>query len=157
MNMESSNEHPSHKMKIMVVDDHPVVREGLVQLINHEGDLNVSVLAETADQALAAMDTELVDLAVVDISLAGTNGIDLTKKLVARFPNMPILILTMHDELGYLKRAFCSGARGYITKQDAAENIVVAIRRLLGGKKYISDRMLRKYDSTDLGCSNWEI
>lgn len=157
MNMESTNERPSHKIKIMVVDDHPVVREGLVQLINQEGDLNVSVRAETADQALAAMDTELIDLAVVDISLVGTSGIDLTQKIVARFPNMPILILTMHDELSYVKRAFHFGARGYITKQDAAENIVVAIRRLLGGKKYLSDRMLRKCVSADLGCSNWEI
>ena len=98
--------------RILIVDDHPVVRRGLTQLINHEPELVVSAEAENAAQALEVLKKESVDIAVVDVSLNGTNGIQLTEKIKSKYPGLPVLILTIHDEDIYAKRALEAGAKG---------------------------------------------
>jgi DNA-binding NarL/FixJ family response regulator len=133
------------KTNILIVDDHSIVRKGLMQLINEEPDLVVCAEAENATQALEAIEKKQVDLAIVDISLDGTNGIQLTEKIKSQCPHLPVLILTMHDEAIYAKRAFQAGAEGYITKQEAAETIITAIRLMLSGKDYIGEPMAQKF------------
>ncbi len=138
------------EIRILIVDDHPIVRRGLVQLITQEPDLAVCAEAETAAQALELMDTHPVDLVVVDISLRGANGLQLTEKIKSRYPHLPVLILTMHDELHYAKRAFQAGAQGYVTKHEAPETIVIAIRLILDGKHYLSEKMAQKFLQEDI-------
>lgn len=130
--------------KILIVDDHPVVRQGLMQLINHEPDLEICAEAENAVQALETIETEHVDLAIVDISLCGTNGIELTERIKSSHPGLPVLILTMHDESIYAKLAFNAGAEGYLIKREAAETIISAIHLMLSGKKYISEQLAQE-------------
>jgi DNA-binding NarL/FixJ family response regulator len=133
-----------NKTRILVVDDHAIVREGLSLLINQELDLVVCAKAENAEDALDSLETEEIDLAIVDISLEGRSGLQLTEQIKSRYPNLPVLILTMHDEALYAKRAFQAGAKGFITKHEAAETIVAAIRLMLAGKDYISETMTQK-------------
>ncbi|MHC4483048.1 MAG: response regulator [Planctomycetota bacterium] len=133
------------KSRILIVDDHAVVRQGLTLLINQEADLVVCAEAENYEQALDAIETQQVDLVIVDISLNGTNGIQLTERIKSKYAHLPVLILTMHDEALYAKRAFQAGARGYITKHEAAETIIAAIRLMLSGKDYISETMTQKF------------
>jgi DNA-binding NarL/FixJ family response regulator len=123
------------------VDDHPIVRQGLALLINREADLTVCGDAEEAGSALRRIEELKPDLAVVDISLNGPDGLDLLKNLRARHPNLPVLILSMLDESLYAERALRDGASGYIMKQEATERVLVAIRRILGGEIYLSERM----------------
>ena len=136
------------RVSILIVDDHSIVRRGLIQLINQEPDLRVCGEVESGVQALAAIEEQAFDLAIVDISLNDINGIQLTEKIKSICPNLPVLILTMHDVVVYAERAFRAGAEGYITKNEAAEKIVTAIRQVLCGKKYISktirDNLSRK-------------
>ena len=138
----------NNKVKILIVDDHSIVRKGLIQLINQEPDLSVCGEAESAMEALAAIKERSFDMAVVDISLNNINGIQLTEKIHLLCPNLPVLILTMHNEGVYIERALRAGAAGYVTKNEAAEKIVTAIRQVLCGKEYISktvaDNSLRK-------------
>ncbi|MHC4912592.1 MAG: response regulator [Planctomycetota bacterium] len=138
--------HDCHKSKtgILIVDDHPIVRRGLVQLINQEFDLVVCAEAESAEEALEAVKTHQIDLAIVDISLVGTNGLKLTTKIKEQRPHLPVLILTMHDEARYAESAFEAGARGYVTKQEAAETVITAIRLVLGGQQYRSKTRAEK-------------
>jgi DNA-binding NarL/FixJ family response regulator len=132
------------KHAVFVIDDHPIVREGLVQLINRENDLVVCGLAEDAYGALKAMESVKPDIAVADISLKGTDGIELIKNMKMRFADLPVLVLSIHDESLYAPRALRAGARGYIMKQEATENVLVALRRVLGGEIYLSERMANK-------------
>jgi len=132
------------KTRILIVDDHPIVRRGLVLLINQEADLAVTAEAENAEQALQDIQEQRFDLAVVDISLGGTNGVELTERIKAKHPDLPVLILTMHDEPRYARSAFCAGAKGYVTKRDAAETVVTAIRLVRSGGNYVSDKMARR-------------
>ncbi|MHC4346490.1 MAG: response regulator [Planctomycetota bacterium] len=133
------------KTRILIVDDHPIVRRGLVLLINQEVDLSVTAEAENAEEALLDIGKQQFDLAIVDISLSGTNGVELTERIKTKHPNLPVLILTMHDEPRYARSAFCAGARGYVTKRDAAETVVTAIRLVRSGKNYVSDNMARNH------------
>lgn len=148
--MEEKLQHDNYNSKasILIVDDHSIVRKGLMQLINQEPDFVVCGQAENAAQALEIIEKQQVDLAIVDISLNGTNGIQLTEKIKSMRPNLPVLILTIHDELVYVKRALRAGVEGYVTKSESAEKIVTAIRQVLCGKEYISktvvDNSLRK-------------
>jgi DNA-binding NarL/FixJ family response regulator len=142
--MNETKEHHD-KGRILIVDDHTVVRQGLILLVNQEPDLVVCAEAENASQALEAIEKQHVDLAIVDISLEGTNGIKLTERIKSRHPHLPVLVLTMHDEALYVKRAFQAGAKGYITKHEAAETIITAIRLMLSGKDYISEAMTQKF------------
>ncbi len=143
---EEKEPHDSResKTRILIVDDHSIVRRGLIQLINQESDLVVCAEAENAEQALEAVTEQQVDLAVVDISLTGTNGIKLTEKIKEQRPHLPVLILTMHDEARYADSAFQAGARGYVTKQEAAETIITAIRLVLSGQQYLSKARAEK-------------
>jgi DNA-binding NarL/FixJ family response regulator len=130
------------KFRIMVVDDHAIVLHGLTQLINNSPDLEVTIQAQSAEAAIELLKANpLPDLVVTDISLPGLSGIDLTKTLTAQFPKLPVLVLSMHEEMVHGERAFRVGAKGYLTKQEAADKVVVAIRRILSGEDYLSERM----------------
>jgi DNA-binding NarL/FixJ family response regulator len=135
------------KRKVLVVDDHPIVREGMALLINREPDLTVCADAEESNAALQAIESLRPDLAIVDISLPGRDGLELLKLIRAKDPQMPVLILSMHGETTYAERALRAGANGYIMKQEATEKVLVAIRRILNREIYVSDeignRMLR--------------
>lgn len=134
--------------QIYIVDDHPIVRQALAQLINQETDLQVCGDAESAQQAVQAITKSPPDVAIVDISLKGASGIELIKTLKARQPELLVLVLSMHEESLYAERALRAGASGYITKQEATNNVLTAIRKVLGGEIYVSEtmasRMLRK-------------
>jgi DNA-binding NarL/FixJ family response regulator len=129
------------KRRILLVDDHPIVRQGLAQLINQEADLTVCGEAEDASSALEAVGVARPDLLIVDISLQGPDGLDLLKTVRLRYAAIPVLILSMHDELLYAERALRAGASGYIMKQAATEGLLVAIRKILAGDIYLSERM----------------
>jgi DNA-binding NarL/FixJ family response regulator len=145
MNKKNKQRKSEKKTKILIVDDHSIVRHGLTQLINQELDLFVCAEAESAEQALDIIEQQNVDLAILDISLEGMNGVQLTEKIKSRYPHLPVLILTMHAEPTYAKRAFRAGAKGYVTKQEAAETIITAIRLMLSGRDYISEQMAQKF------------
>ena len=139
MRKKAKHETSKNKTRILVVDDHAIVRQGLIRLVESECDLMVCAEAENAVQALEAMEKQQFDLAIVDISLEGTSGLELTERMKLRCPNMIVLILSMHDGLLYAQRALRAGATGYIAKYEAAEKIIKAIRQVLSGKIYISD------------------
>jgi len=128
------------KSRVFVVDDHPIVRQGLALLINREPDLVVCGEAEEAHAALTAIADLRPDIIIVDISLQGPDGIDLVKAIRTKHACVPVLVLSMHDESIYAERALRAGANGYIMKQEATERVLVAIRRLLKGEVYLSDR-----------------
>jgi DNA-binding NarL/FixJ family response regulator len=137
------------KSKVLVVDDHPIVRQGLALLINRETDLTVCGEAEDARMAMQAITATKPDILVVDISLNGPDGLDLLKDIRMRHPELPVLILSMHDESIYAERALRAGAQGYIMKQEATEKVLVALRRILSNEIYVSERianrMLQRY------------
>jgi DNA-binding NarL/FixJ family response regulator len=149
VNMASRAENHPAKKRIMVVDDHPIVRQGLALLINREPDLVVCGEAEEAMGAMHVLASSRPDVLIVDISLSGPDGIDLLKNIRTTHPTLPVLILSMHDESVYAERALRAGANGYIMKQEATENVLVAVRRILNGEIYVSARianqMLRHY------------
>jgi DNA-binding NarL/FixJ family response regulator len=132
--------HPPIKTRVFVVDDHPIVRQGLALLINREPDLEVCGEAEEARGALDALDGAQPDILIVDISLSGPDGIELIKTIRGRGITVPVLVLSMHDELIYAERALRAGANGYIMKQEATERVLTALRRIRMGDVYLSDR-----------------
>jgi DNA-binding NarL/FixJ family response regulator len=132
------------KRTVVIVDDHPIVREGMTLLINREPDLAVCADAEESNAAMEAIDNLRPDLAIVDISLPGRDGLELLKMIRAKNPQMPVLILSMHGEITYAERALRAGASGYIMKQEATEKVLVAIRRILNGQIYVSERIANR-------------
>ncbi len=130
-----------NRKKILIVDDHPIVRQGLTGLINQENDLMVCGQAEDVHQAIKAIGTLMPDIAIVDICLKETSGMELIKDIKVQYPSLPVLALSMHDESLYAERALRAGAKGYITKQQATEKVIIAIRKVLGGQIYVSDSM----------------
>jgi DNA-binding NarL/FixJ family response regulator len=132
------------KHRILLVDDHPIVRQGLAELIDHQKDLMVCGTAEEVHQALDQIAALGPDLVVVDISLKSSNGIELLKDIKVRHPKLPVLMLSMHDETLYAVRALRAGASGYIMKQEATDNVLTAIRQVLAGEIYLSERMEKK-------------
>lgn len=153
---ESHASPKASKRSIFIVDDHPVVREGLALLINRETDLFVCGDAEDAGSALQRINELKPDLAVVDLSLNGPDGLDLLKNIRAGEPNLPVLILSMLDEMLYAERALHAGASGYIMKQEATERVMIAIRRILDGEIYVSDRMANRMLHRFVGGSQVE-
>ena len=129
------------KTKLLIVDDHPMMRQGLIQLINNEKDLMVCGEAETAEEAVAALDKCKPDLALIDITLGGRSGLELIKDIQAIDPNLPLLVLSMHDESLYAERVLRAGSRGYIMKQAGGKQIMLAIRQVLSGEMYVSPKM----------------
>lgn len=129
------------KTKVFLVDDHPLVREWLSQLIQRENDLTVCGEAEDTHEALVRIEQSQPDIVIADISLKSTHGLELVKDLQARQPDLPVLVLSMHDESLYAERVLRAGAKGYITKQEATKRILQAIRQVLSGQIYISEKM----------------
>src|SRR5580765_6641880 len=132
------------KTKVLLVDDHPILRAGLRRLIDAEADMLVCGEAEEGPKAFELVGTLQPDIAVIDISLKGSNGIELIKNLKARYPALPTLILSMHDESLYAERALRAGSLGYIMKEEAIEQVLVAIRKVLQGEIFLSDKMKAK-------------
>lgn len=132
--------------RILLVDDHPLMRKGLALTLDAETDLKVVAQADSAEEALEKLNGQQVDLAIVDISLPGMSGLELVKHLAAIYPGLPVLVVSRHDESLYAERALRAGARGYVMKLEAADVIVDAARRVLRGGVYvspeISDRLL---------------
>lgn len=139
--MEPTTTPQKATRKVIIVDDHPILREGLAQLINEQGDLTICGQFEDAASAFDALGSLRPDLALVDISLKGSSGIELLKNLKASYPEVRVLILSMHDELLYAERVLRAGASGYIMKQEATEQVLVAIRKVLAGEIYLSEKM----------------
>ena len=134
----------SDKAKIVIVDDHPIVREGLADLINKEDDLVVCGEAEDGHSAMEVISELEPDIAIVDISLQDTSGLELIKDIKVQYPSLPVLTLSMHEESLYAERALRAGAKGYIMKREATANVVMAIRKVLSGQVYLSERMATK-------------
>jgi DNA-binding NarL/FixJ family response regulator len=129
------------KIKIILVDDHPLVREWLTNLIHQQPDLIVCGEAETATIALKLIASTKPDIAIVDISLKDSSGIELIKNIKASYGGVAVIVLSMHDERLYAERALRAGARGYIMKRETTKNVIAAIRRVLEGKLYLSERL----------------
>jgi len=128
-------------INVVLVDDHPIVRQGLVQLLMQEPDLHVCGEAEDEATALRVVAQLLPQLVIVDLSLKSGDGISLIKNLRANHPAIPILVLSMHDEIHYVERALRAGALGYLTKQEASMRILPAIRQVLRGEIFLSDHV----------------
>jgi DNA-binding NarL/FixJ family response regulator len=123
------------------VDDHPLVREWLATLINQQTDLEVCGEADSAPKAVQLLETVDPQVAVVDISMEGGSGLELIKNIKASHPSVMMIVLSMHDEAFYAERALRAGARGYIMKREATKRVLEAIRSVLGGKLYLSDKI----------------
>ena len=134
-------------IKFIIIDDHPVFREGISQLINQDKELQLVAEAGNAQEAFKQFEKKEIDFAIVDISLVGMDGIELTKCLKSKYPKLLILIVSMHDESLYALRALKAGAHGYIMKHESSKKFILAIKKILSGKIYLSDdmqeRMLR--------------
>jgi DNA-binding NarL/FixJ family response regulator len=133
------------KARIYLVDDHPVVRSGLADVINQETDMMVCGEAESAEDALREIKAAEPSLAVIDLSLRGTSGLELIKRLKARDPKLPILVLSMHDESVFAQRALHAGALGFIMKDAITGQIQTAIRQVLAGKVFLSAPMTERF------------
>jgi DNA-binding NarL/FixJ family response regulator len=129
------------KHRVFLVDDHPIVRQGLTLLINQEPDLVVCGEAEDAESVPGALAALQPDILILDISLNGPDGLDLLKLIRTTDGDLPILMLSMHDESVYAERALRAGANGYIMKQEATEKVLDAIRRILRREVYVSERV----------------
>ncbi len=125
----------------MLVDDHPLVRERLAEIINREADLIVCGEAEDRHEAITAIPTKQPDLVIVDLRLKNSDGLELLKDIRSRWPKLRMLVVSMHDESLYAERVIRAGALGYITKQEATRNILVAIRRVLAGTLYLNEKI----------------
>src|SRR6266480_841646 len=132
---------PPEVKRIVIVDDHPLFRKGLEQLIHSEDGFAVCGEANNASEGIEVIRKENPDLAIVDLSLPGANGIELIKNVRAEFPKLPILVLSMHDESLYALRALRAGAEGYVMKHEAMANVVQAIREVFNGRPYLSPAM----------------
>lgn len=137
----TGKKHSKPKKRILLIDDHPLLREGMSQIINGQPDLIVCGEAGDRANAMAVAEATKPDLVVVDISLKDQSGLELIKDFKVRFPNMLMLVLSIHDESFYAERALRAGARGYIMKHEASEKVLGAIRCVLGGDVFVSDKI----------------
>jgi DNA-binding NarL/FixJ family response regulator len=136
------------KRGVVIVDDHPLVRDSVSRLINHEQDMAVCGEAENADDAVRIIGQAAPNLVIVDITLKHSSGLELIKTIKAEFPQIPILVLSMHEESLYADRALRAGASGYITKHQPADEVLLAIRRVLSGNMYLSEKLTSTYLKT---------
>ncbi len=141
MTTKKAKESPK---KILIIEDHPIMRSGLVQLIEQESDLVVCGEAEDAHGALKAIKESEPDVAVVDISLKDSNGIELIKDIKIRWPKLAVLVLSMHEESFYAERALRAGAMGYVAKAEVSAKVVDGIRQVLSGAVYVSEKITSK-------------
>ena len=128
-------------IRIVVVDDHPLFRHGLVQLLNSEKSFSVCGEASSASEAMTVVRSQRPSMVIADLGLKGANGLELTKSLRAEFPKMPVLVLSMHDEPTYAVRSLRAGANGYVTKEEALGSVLVAVREVVSGRTYLSPGM----------------
>ncbi|MEE4261388.1 MAG: response regulator transcription factor [Desulfobacteraceae bacterium] len=126
-------------IRVLLADDHSIVRAGLRRIVEESGDMEVVAEAADGREAIRMIHEALPDVAVIDISMPGLDGLEVVSQLQGHYPALPILILTMHEEGQYVVRAIQAGARGYITKQSAPEQLVSAIRKVYGGSRYLTD------------------
>ena len=129
------------KTRVFIVDDHPIVRYGITRILNSEPDISVCGDADSAETAIQQIEKLNPDLVVVDISLKQMNGLQLTKFIRERFPCIPVVILSMHDERMYANKALRAGASGYVMKEESSEKLVAAIRQILSGEIYVSEQV----------------
>jgi DNA-binding NarL/FixJ family response regulator len=132
------------KRRVFIVDDHPLVREGLTNLINSQSDLIVCGEAEDSVEAIDGIAKEDPDVAIIDISLTNESGLELIKNLVKQFPQVAVIVLSMHDETLYAERALRAGARGYVMKHETSKSVLVSIRRVIAGDIYVSERIVNR-------------
>lgn len=128
--------------KILIVDDHPIFRMGMEELLNQEENFSVCAVAKDITGARKAIKETCPDLAIVDISLAEENGLDLVKEIAAQGTGLPVLVLSLHDESVWAERAIRAGARGYVMKKEASESVISAIKNILQGKIHVSPDMM---------------
>src|SRR5919108_4808957 len=133
---------PARKRRIFLIDDHPLVREGLTNLINGQDDLMVCGEAEDSAGAMAGIARSRPDVALIDISLKNESGLELVKNLDSQFPLVALVVLSMHDEALYAERALRAGARGYVMKRETTKSVLNAIRRVLEGSVCVSERVV---------------
>ena len=141
MRANTKSTRANAKTRILIVDDHPMMRQGLAQLVNNEPDLAVCCEVENAHQALAAIDNARPDLVLADITLPDKGGIELIKDIQAIHPGLAVLVISMHDESLYAERVLRAGGRGYIMKQEGGKKLMEAIRQVLSGQIYVSEKM----------------
>jgi DNA-binding NarL/FixJ family response regulator len=139
--MDRARDDSQVKKRIMIVDDHPILRKGLSMLIGQEPDLVVDGEAEDAQKAMELIETLSPDMVIVDISLPGIDGVELLKMIKLRHPDLPTLVVSMHDESLFAERALRAGARGYVMKQEAPDKVLSGIRRVLAGEIFVSNRI----------------
>jgi DNA-binding NarL/FixJ family response regulator len=134
----------SRKSRVFIVDDHPLVREGLTNLINGQDDLIVCGQAKDSARAIHGILKARPDVALIDISLENESGLELIKQLGSQFPHVALIVLSMHDEALYAERALRAGARGYVMKHETSKSVLASIRRVLGGGVYVSERIVNR-------------
>lgn len=134
----------SDRLRVLVVDDHPIVREGVRRRIEAQQDMAVCCEVGRATDAMACLAEHHVDLAIIDISLEGRSGIDLIKQIRASRFSFPVLVLSVHDDVTYAQRALAAGAQGYLLKSEAPGQIIAAVRRMLAGDFFVSERLASK-------------
>jgi DNA-binding NarL/FixJ family response regulator len=139
--MKAKNPAAKTRKRLLIVDDHPMMRQGLAQLIGAEPDLEIAGEAEDGRRAMEAVAAVKPDLVLLDISLPDKNGLELIKDIQAQHRGLPILVVSMHEETLYAERILRAGGRGYIMKQEGGNKLMDAIRQVLSGKVYVSDRM----------------
>ena len=132
------------QLKILIVDDHPILRKGLAMVINQEPDLLVAGEAQDATEAVSMIESIEPDLVIVDLSLPGIDGIELMKIMKLKYRELPALVVSMHDESIFAERALRAGARGYIMKQEAVDKVLIAIRKVIQGEIFVSDKVTTK-------------
>ena len=137
----TESERSSNKTRVLIVDDHPITRTGLAYLINHQPDMTTCCEAQNAAEALEGVLSTMPDLVLTDFTLPDKNGLELIKDIRAVRPDLPILVISMHEESLYAERVLRAGARGYITKEEGGERLMRAIRHVLSGAIYVSDKM----------------
>ena len=130
------------KARIVIVDDHPIVRHGVSRLLNREEDLCVTGEAENSAEAIRLLEQELPDMVLIDLVLDGESGIDLIEEIRSRWPDLPVLVVSMHDAPDYLERVLKAGAQGFVNKKESIQRLADAIRRVLSGRVYIGENMM---------------
>jgi len=143
MTKDAQTPKAPHK-KVFIVDDHPLVRQGIATLISQHPDLEVCGEAASAHEALAKMEEEAPDVAVVDLTLKDSSGLELIKDLQVRLPKVRVLVLSMRDEGFYAERVLRAGARGYVTKEEGRKRVIEGIQKVLAGQIFVSEKMATK-------------
>jgi DNA-binding NarL/FixJ family response regulator len=134
----------ARKSRVFIVDDHPLVREGLTNLINAQDDVMVCGEAKDSADAIDGISKDRPEVAIIDISLANESGLELIKYLARQFPQIALIVLSMHDEALYAERALRAGARGYVMKHETSKSVLASIRQVLGGGIYVSERIANR-------------